>query len=152
MKVIFTDQVAGVASKGDVKNVRPGFFRNFLLPYNKAIIATESLLKEWEERRKKMLIAKEQLKTKFEETKRRIQDATLKIEKKVTKKATLYGGVKAADIVKALQEQLALEIPENAIVLEKPLKTIGIHEIKLIFGEGIEGSVKVEIVEKKGKA
>lgn len=149
MKVIFTDKVPGVASRGDIKNVRGGFFRNYLLPYKKAVPATASLLKEWEERRKHMLIEKEQLKAKLEETMRRLAGAKAKIEKKVTKKGTLYGGVKAKDIVGALKEQFQLEVPETAVVLADHIKAVGIFEVKLNFGEGVETVVPVEVVAKE---
>lgn len=148
MKVIFTDSVKGVAVKGDVKNVRPGFFRNYLSPYKKALPATESLIKEWEERKKKILIEKEQLKTRLEEIKRRLADIKLRIEKKVTKKGTLYGGIKAIDIVKAAKEQMKLELPENAVVMAGHIKAVGTYEVSLNFGDGIETKVSLEIVEK----
>ncbi len=149
MKVIFTDHVPGVASRGDVKNVRDGFFRNYLMPYRKAVIATEPLLKNWEERRKRMLIEKEQLKTKLEETMRRLAGAKAKIEKKVTKKGTLYGGVKAKDVAAALKAQFQLEVPETAVVLTDHIKAVGTFDVKLNFGEGVETIVPVEIVAKE---
>lgn len=148
MKVIFTDNVKGVASRGDAKNVKPGYFRNYLLPFGKAQLATDSLLKEWEERRKKMMIEKEQLKAQLEEMKRRLAEAKLRIEKKVTKKGTLYGGIKPADIAKAIKEQFKLEVPETAVVMTTQIKTIGIFDVKLDFGEGVETALPVEVVEK----
>lgn len=148
MKVIFTDNVPGVALKGDVKRVKNGFFRNFLLPRNKAIPATESFLAEWEERRKRMLIAKEQLRSKFEETKKRLAGAKLRIEKKVTAKGTLYGGVKATDITKALLAECSIEIPGSAVIIDKPIKAVGTYEIRINFGEGVETLVSVEVVQK----
>lgn len=149
MKVIFTGQVPGVAAAGDVKNVKPGFFRNYLLPQRKAMLATEPLLKEWEERRKRMFIAKEQLRTKLEEMKRRLADAKLNIAKKVTAKGTLYGGVKPADIVKAVMTQFNVEVPEEAVMIEKPIKAVGTYEVRLNFGEGVSAVLPMEIVEKK---
>jgi large subunit ribosomal protein L9 len=149
MKVIFTNHVSGVATRGDIKRVKPGFFRNFLLPNGKAVLATEPLIKEWEERRKHMLIEKEQLKAKFEETKRRLSDTKLRIEKKVTAKGTLYGGVKPADIAKAVRAQYSMEIPEEAVVIEKAIKAVGAYEVRLNLGEGVETVLPVEVVEKK---
>lgn len=149
MKVIFTDSVKGVALKGDTKNVKRGFFRNYLLPRGKAVLATNALVKEWEERRKRMMIAKEELRAKLEETKARLAGAKLKIEKKVTAKGTLYGGVKAADIVKALKSSLKLEMPETAVVFGAPIKAVGEYEVKLNLGEGVEATVLVTVIEKK---
>lgn len=148
MKVIFTENVPGVALKGDVKRVKNGFFRNFLLPRSKAIPATESLLAEWEERRKRLVIAKEQLRSKLEETKKRLAGAKFRIEKKVTAKGTLYGGVKAADITKVLRAECSIEVPESAVIIDKPIKAVGTYEIRINFGEGVETLVSVEVVQK----
>ncbi|MBI4995210.1 50S ribosomal protein L9 [Candidatus Peregrinibacteria bacterium] len=149
MKVIFTDNVSGVALRGDVKNVKPGFFRNYLLPYKKAVPATDVLLRQWEECRKKMLIETENLKAKLEEMKRRFAETKLFIEKKVTKKGTLYGGVKASDITSAIKQQLNIDIPLAAVIMEKAIKNVGVHDVKLRLGEGIEMNIPVEILEKK---
>lgn len=148
MKVIFTDNVAGVAFKGDSKNVKPGFFRNYLLPYKKAVLATEPLLRRWEEQKKRMLIAKEQLHAKIQEMQRRLAGVKVKIEKKVTKKGTLYGGVKPADIVKAILEGFSIEIPEEAVAITTPIKSVGTYEVKLNLGAGMETIVPIEVVEK----
>lgn len=148
MKVIFTDNVQGVAVKGDVKNVRNGFYRNFLQPRHKAVPATENLLSQWEERRKKILIEKEHLRSKLEEMKGRLAEGRLKIEKKVTAKGTLYGGLKAADIAKAVKEQLNMELSEEAIILDAPIKSAGTYEVKLHLGENINVALPLEVVKK----
>lgn len=149
MKVIFTDRVTGVAFKGDVKNVRNGFYRNFLQPRHKAVPATKGLLAQWEERRKKLLIEKEQIRSKLEEMKGRLAEGRLKIEKKVTAKGTLYGGLKAADIAKSAKEQLHMEIPEEAIVLSAPIKSVGTYEVKLHLGENVDVMLPLEVVKKE---
>ena len=149
MKVIFTEAVPGVATKGDVKNVRGGFFRNYLLPYKKAMLATEALLKDWEERRKKIMIEKQELKAKLEETLRRLGATKVRVEKKVTAKGTLYGGVKNGDIVKAVKDQLKLDIAEEAVMLKQPIKAVGSFEVTLNLGEGVRAAFQLEIVEKK---
>lgn len=149
MKVIFTDSVTGVAVKGDSKNVKPGFYRNFLQPRKKAIPATEEALKAWDERRKKMMIEREQLRSHIEELKRRLTNNKVYVEKKVTAKGTLYGGVKAADIVKAIKEQCTIDVPETAVVMPNAIKKLGAYELKLNLGEGIETTIPVEVIEKK---
>lgn len=149
MKVIFTDNVQGVAARGDIKNVKRGYYRNFLLPRKKAVLATEPILKEWEERRKHMLIEKENLKGQLKETKRRLEGAKVRIEKKLTAKGTLYGGVKATDVVKAIQEQLNIEVPATAVIVGNAIKAAGNHSVKLHLGEGVEVEIPVEVVEKK---
>lgn len=149
MKVIFLDKVTGVGSKGDIKNVKGGFYRNFLQPRQLAIKATEPALKEWEERRKRSAIQKEELRLKFEEIKRRLEGAKIRVEKKVTAKGTLYGGLKPADIAKALKEQINVEIPAGAVLLDAAIKAAGMYEVKLNLGEGVETKVTVDVSKKE---
>lgn len=149
MKVIFTHNIKGVAAKGDIRNVKEGYYRNFLLPRQLAIFATDHNLSSWEEFRKKILIEREQLKGKLEEIKRRLAGQKLKIEKKVTSKGTLYGGLKAKEVADAMQSQFQVEIAEENVSLKNPIKTVGAHEVIIDFGEGAQASVSVEVVEKK---
>lgn len=148
MKVIFTDNISGVASRGDIKNVKNGYFRNFLNRFAKAIPATEGNLREWEDKRKKVVIDKEQLKGKLEEIKRRLNEVKLKIEKKVTAKGTLYGGVKASDVVAAIKGQFNIEVPEESVIFETPIKAVGTYNIRLNFGENVETALPLEVVQK----
>lgn len=148
MKVIFTKNVPGVGSKGDIKNVSDGYYRNFLEPKKNAILATQEMLAVWESKRQQIMIEKEQLKKQFEEMKRRIGGGHIRIEKKVTKAGTLYGGVKKSDIAVAIKEALKLEISEESIVLKSPIKQVGQHEITIHLAEGIETTLPIEVVSK----
>mgnify|MGYP001610279057 CR=1 FL=1 len=148
MKVIFTDNISGVASRGDIKNVKNGYYRNFLNRFAKAVPATKGNLKEWEDKRKKVVIDKEQLKGKLEEIKRRLNEVKLKIEKKVTAKGTLYGGVKASDVVAAIKGQFNIEVPEESVIFESPIKAVGTYNIRLNFGENVETALPLEVVQK----
>ena len=149
MKVIFTDNVPGVALKGDVKGVRNGYFRNYLLPFSKAVPETEPLMRDWEERKKKMMIDQQQLMAQWDETKRRLADVKLNLVKKVTNKGTLYGGVKAKDVTTALMSQCHVEVPESAVMFEAPIKSVGDYHIVLKLAEGVEARVAVEVKAKE---
>jgi len=149
MKVIFLDSVQGVAAKGETKNVKDGYFRNFLQPRKKAVIATEAVVKIWEEKRKQMLIEKEQLKGQLEEMKRRFEGIKVKVEKKITKQGTLYGGVKGGDIANAVKAQFNVEIPAEAIIIPKQIKAVGAYDVKISLGEGVETGLQIEVVERK---
>ncbi|MEK7524625.1 MAG: 50S ribosomal protein L9 [Patescibacteria group bacterium] len=149
MKVIFLESIAGTATKGEVKNVKNGYFRNFLLPRKKAVMGTAPALKKWESLRKNMLIEKEQLVGQFQEIKRRLEGAKLKIEKKVTAKGTLYGGVKATDIVKAIKQQFNVEVEAKSVIIPAAIKAVGSHTVRIQLAEGISTMVTAEVVEKK---
>ena len=149
MKVIFTDNVKDVAARGDIKNVRPGYFRNYLFPFNKAILATDGSLAQWETLRKQILIEKEQMKSKMEEVKSRLEGKKLSIEKKATKKGTLYGGIKAADVVKAVKSEYHVEVPTEAVTIKGDAKVAGGHTVTLKLADGVETTLMLEVVGKE---
>jgi len=149
MKVIFTQSVPGVARQGEVRNVKPGYFRNFLMPRELAIHATTRLISEWESKRKQMVIDKEQLREQFKEISKRLSEKPVLLEKKVTSKGTLYGGVKTSDVAKAVKEQLNIDLPEESIVISEPIKTVGTHKLLVHLEHKVEAKMQLKVVEKK---
>lgn len=149
MKVIFTQNFKGVAYKGEVKIVKDGFYQNYLQPKKMAIPATEKNLKEWESLRNEIMMEKEQLKSRLAETQKRLSSGALQIAKKVTAKGTLYGGVKAADIVSAIADQLKMEVPHNSVKVTDHIKKVGTYTVTLNLGDGFTADIPVEVVEKK---
>ena len=145
MQVIFTQNVKGVASKGDLKKVADGFFRNFLLPRSLAVRATDNALSQWEKVRETLMIERQQLKEKSEEIKKRLAEMTIKLTKKVTKAGKLYGGIHQKDIVDVIKDQLKIELPEEAVQLGHAIKDAGDYEIELVLSEGVTAKLKLEI-------
>lgn len=148
MKVIFTTTVKDVALKGDIKNVSEGYFRNFLMPRELAVFATEAALKAWESKRKQIMIERDNVLKQFEEMKRRLGDKKVVIEKKVTAKGTLYGGIKASDVVKAFKDLLNVDLDAQSIVVPDHIKAVGTYTVQVKLGEGVIAPVEVEIVKK----
>ena len=112
MKVIFTDTVKGVAFKGDVRTVKPGHFRNYLLPQGKAVVATPHTLGLWNKKRSEFLMEKEQVERQAVEVKERLASIALTIEKKVTTKGTLYSAITEKDIFDSTIDAEALKFGE----------------------------------------
>lgn len=145
MEVIFIESVKGVALKGDIKNVKRGFFRNYLLPYGKALLATESAKRMWEKIRQKMLLEKETLKAKAAEVKERLEGKTFVIKKKATKKGTLYKAISPADLIKIILEQAKVEIGKDMCKFNENIKKIGAFEVDLILTPDVQVKINVEV-------
>lgn len=145
MEVILLERLQGIGQKGDLKNVRPGFFRNYLLPYGKAVLATDSVKKLWEKRREKFLLQKETIKTRAKEFLERVSGKTFVIKKKTTKKGTLYSAVTAEKVAEILKAEANVELAPEMILLKEAIKSIGAHEIMLRVEEGVEAKVTIEI-------
>lgn len=143
MKVILQESVENLGEKGEVKEVKRGYFRNFLFPRNLAKIATEEeILKiEKEMKNKQELEAKEieELQQKAENLKSQV----IEIETRLIAGRKLFGSVKAKDIA----QKLGLKTKQ--IKMSKPIKEVGEHKVTIDLGKGIKTEVIVNIVGKK---
>lgn len=138
MKVILLHDVKGIGRKMDVKEVKDGYGRNYLLPQKLALPATQENLK-----------LKEQLAKREEESVKKLtalaqglEDSSLEFKIKAGSKGEIFGSVKSEDIKKALRER---GLAHGEPILEKPLKALGEHVVPIDFGRGVKGKVKVKI-------
>jgi large subunit ribosomal protein L9 len=143
MKVIFSQDVKGVARKGVIKEVSDGYARNFLFPKNLAKVATPDAIHRVQSETEKQ----EQLKKEAIETARKNMEALKNKTVTLTMKSKggkLFGSITGKDIAQALKKD-GLDVSEKAIVLKKHLKTAGRHEVDIDFGHGNSIAVKVII-------
>lgn len=145
MKVILKETIDSLGIIGSEVNVAKGYARNYLLPQNKAVLATpenRNMLKQ-ETAKFELQIAKE--KTIAEEMAVRLENVVCKITAKVSEEDRLYGSITVRDIMKALQDQ-DVEIEKRMILLTDPIKTIGTHKIPVRVYKEVEPEITVEIV------
>lgn len=140
MKVILLEDIKKLGKKFDVKELKEGYARNFLLPKGLIKIATTQALNElakqktvWEEKEKALV---EQLKKDAE----KIKKIKLEFSAKAGEKKELFGSIGENEIKKALFEKGFSGIE---IEIAKPIKTLGEHQIKIRFGKGIETEIKI---------
>lgn len=123
--------VASIGKKYDMKNVSDGYARNFLIPRKLAKIATTQTIQQIELMKKQGLKEKEIQKDLLEKNMESLQDLKISIKEKANGKGHLFASVSAEDVSKILKEQYRLEIPAEIIEMEKPIKEIGEHKIKV---------------------
>jgi len=145
MKVILKETIDSLGIIGSEVNVAKGYARNYLLPQNKAVLATPENRNMLEQEKTKfdLQIAKE--KTIAEEMAARLENVVCKITAKVSEEDRLYGSITVRDIMKALQDQ-DVEIEKRMILLTEPIKTIGTHKIPVRVYKEVEPEITVEIV------
>ena len=145
MKVILKETIDSLGIIGSEVNVAKGYARNYLLPQNKAVLATPENRNMLEQEKTKfdLQIAKE--KTIAEEMAVRLENVVCKITAKVSEEDRLYGSITVRDIMKALQDQ-DVEIEKRMILLTEPIKTIGTHKIPVRVYKEVEPEITVEIV------
>jgi large subunit ribosomal protein L9 len=133
MKIILLQDVAGTGKKWEVKEVKGGYFRNFLLPNNLAVLATPKTLKDIEikkEQETQKRVLQEKLLEKSLET---FRDSVLTIERKANEKGLLFDKLDTKEIRDLLGEKTKVEIPAECIKLEEPLKETGRHKITVQY-------------------
>ena len=144
VKLILTDSVPGLGEAGDLVDVKVGFARNYLLPKQKAILATESKVRELEHHKRVVTekVAKEM--KSLEAVRGRLQSTALEVTARVGDEGRLFGSVTAAQIVELLAEK-GFEIERRRIVLEEPIKEAGEHRVSIRLHRDVIAEVALTV-------
>ncbi len=149
MKVILQQDVKGKGKKGQMVEVAEGYARNFLLPKNLAVPATEgniAIMKKQEKARQAQ-IAKE-----IEEAKeiaKKLEGCVVKISARAGENGKLFGSITSKEISEALEEQHGIAIEKNRIIQNEPIKNFGQFELKCKLGHEVSGKINVVVAEIK---
>lgn len=152
MKIILTEDIDTLGVKDDIVEVSDGYARNFLIPRRLASPATSSEIKKREERRKIAQQKNEREKFKAKRVEEKLKDSTLVIEKEVGEGGKLFGSVTTQDIAGQINRKFNIPIDHRKIVLNEPIRVIGIREVSIKLHPEIEIPLKVEVTKKEEKA
>ncbi|MEI6487182.1 MAG: 50S ribosomal protein L9 [Sphingomonadales bacterium] len=144
MHVILLERVEKLGSIGDVVNVKPGFARNFLLPRGKALRATEANKARFEADRARIEADNAKRRDIARAESRDIEGASVVMIRAASGTGQLYGSVAARDLAEALTNG-GHKAHKNQIVLDKPIKTLGVHDVKVALHPEVVVMVKVNI-------
>jgi large subunit ribosomal protein L9 len=145
MKVVFIEEVPGTAVPGEVKDVRDGFARNYLLPRRLAVPATRAALQRAESLSRKEEKRQAHLDADAQKIVDKLQEKQIVIRARVGEQGRLYGSVTAADIAERLDELLGEPIDRRRIVLHTPLREVGTRQIPLRLTRNVQTYVEVII-------
>ncbi len=145
MQIILTKNVDKLGKRGDVKNVKTGFYSNFLAPKGLAFVATPARLKWSEKLRAESVKAKEEVASKASEYKKILEGLKLKFEAKTTDKNTLYGSIGEKELVAELEKVAKVSLDKKQIELPEHIKTVGSHKVIVKLADGVEAELKVEV-------
>jgi large subunit ribosomal protein L9 len=141
MNVILLERVPKLGQMGDVVKVKPGFARNYLLPQKKALRSTKENLTYFEAQRKTIEATNLERRKEAEEVGTKINDFKVVLIRQASEALQLYGSVSSRDIADAAIAA-GLKIERKQVELDKPIKTLGAHKIKV----HLHPEVTVEIV------
>lgn len=145
MKVVFVEEVLGTAVPGDVKDVKDGFARNYLLPRGLAIPATKDALQRAESLSKKEEKRQSGLDAEARKLVDRLEGHTITIRARVGEQGRLYGSVTAADIAQQLSGILGAEFDRRRVLLQVPIREVGTRQVPLRLTRNVIHQVEVEV-------
>ena len=146
MEVILKEDIRNLGEIGDVVSVKPGYGRNFLVPQGKAVFATADNLKNLEQQKEELRKKQEGELSLLREKAQTFEGLKLTIEANVTEEGTLYGSIGTIDIANTANEK-GIELERSYINMpDGPIKTIGSHDVELLFHPEIQVVINVEVV------
>lgn len=147
MKVILLSDIKGFGIVGDIKEVKPGYARNFLLPKGLVLEATTKNMKVYEN--KKASLEKMQLQEieKSKTVAEKLSAVEVTIPVKVGEDDKLFGSVTSADIAECINKQcFEIKIDKRDIVLAHPIKDLGMYPVEIKIHHEVKAEVKVWVV------
>ena len=145
MKVVFIEEVPGTAVPGEVKQVRDGFARNYLLPRKLAVPATKPALQRAESLSKREEKRQAGLDAEAQRIVEKLEGAQILFRARVGEQGRLYGSVTTSDIAERLDEILGEPIDRRRIMLNAPLREVGTRQIPLRLTRNVATNIEVTI-------
>ena len=144
MDVILLERVEKLGKIGDVVTVKNGFARNYLLPRNKALRANEANKKVFEANRARIEASNAERRAEAEADAKNIDGKTVLLIRQASNTGQLYGSVAARDLADLLAED-GHKVAKNQIVLDRPIKAIGLHDVRVALHPEVSVTIKVNV-------
>ncbi|WP_174292131.1 50S ribosomal protein L9 [Sphingomonas bacterium] len=144
MDVILLERVEKLGAIGDVVKVKDGFARNFLLPRKKALRANEANRKVFEANRARIESDNAARRGEAEKQAGGFKDASVTLIRQASNTGQLYGSVAVRDLIEAL-EAAGHKVTRAQVVLDKPIKAIGLYQVKVALHPEVSVPVKVNV-------
>ena len=151
MQVILLERVENLGGIGDEVRVRDGFARNFLLPQKKALRANETNRKAFEARRAEIEARNAETRASAEKSSKTIDGQSYVLIRQAGEAGQLYGSVSSRDIADEIVKSGA-KIDRSAVVLDKPIKTIGLYDVRVRLHAEVSVNVKVNVARSQDEA
>src|SRR3954469_12009038 len=144
MEVILLERVEKLGAIGDVVRVKDGFARNYLLPRKKALRANDANRKVFEANRARIEEENANRRSDAEKSAKGVEGKSVQLIRQASNTGQLYGSVSARDIADAL-ESVGAHVAKSQVVLDKPIKAIGLHEVRIALHPEVAVTVKVNV-------
>jgi len=145
MKVILKNDVKGLGREGDLKEVKDGYARNFLLPTGKAVVADKGAVANWERHKDQREERDRAVRAEAESTAEKLRELKLEMPVKAGERGRLFGAVTSHQVAAAIARE-GIEIDRHALHLREPIKALGDYKVDVKLMPGVDASVTVSVV------
>ena len=147
MKVILLEDVKSLGKKGDTVNVSDGYARNMLLPKKLGVEATGKNVNDLKlQKAHQDKVAAEQLAA-AKELSAQIAELSVEVKMKVGEGGKTFGAISTKEIAAAAKEQLNLELDKKKISVDEPIRSLGVHNVKIKLHPKVTATLKVKVSE-----
>jgi large subunit ribosomal protein L9 len=151
MQVILLERIGRLGQMGDVVNVKDGYARNFLLPQGKAMRATKDNMEEFQTRRVQLEANNLELKKEAEAVAEKLTGKQFVSIRQAGDTGQLYGSVSTRDIAELIVAG-GFTIDRKQVILERPMKTLGVHDLKVALHPEVIVKVSVNVARSEDEA
>ena len=144
MEVILLERIEKLGTIGDLVKVKNGYARNFLLPRGKALRANDANRKVFEANREKIEAHNAERRSEAEKDSKKVDGLKIQLIRQASNTGQLYGSVSARDLAEAM-EAAGHKVAKNQIVLDRPIKAIGVQEVKIALHPEVAVIIHVNV-------
>lgn len=145
MKIILKQDFDKLGKAGEIVEVKPGYANNFLVPRGIAVAASHSNLKAYEEQKKVEAVRINQARKSAEELAKQLEKVSCTASVSVGEEDKVFGSVTSQTIADLLKEK-DFDIDKRKILLDEPIKALGIYDVPIKLHPEVEAKVKVWVV------
>ncbi len=146
MRLILTSDVTDLGQRGDVVDVAEGYARNFLLPRQKAVKANEGALAHAETVREARVESERKARDQAEALATQLVGTRVVLAAQAGDEGKLYGSISVQDVIEGIRRFTGLELDRSTVVLDTPIKAIGLHEIQIKLHPEIEFPLTLDVI------
>ena len=145
MDIILTENVKGLGTIGEVVKVKPGYGRNYLVPQGLAVEASDRNINEMKHHKRQLTYKAEKLSKEASDIKARIEAIECSFTHKGSDEGKLFGSVTSMEIAEGLAAK-GIEVDRRKILLDQPIKDLGVHEVEIKLNAGVNATIKVNVL------
>lgn len=145
MKVIFIQEVSGVANRNSVHEVADGFALNYLLPRGLAVLATQEKIQALVRQQESLEKNRSQQQNRAQALAGELNGRTITIVRRASSTGTLYAAISPQMISDVAKEQLKVNLQTTQVIVPSHIKTTGQHKVRINLSDGINATLNLQI-------